>query len=140
MAALLGAGAIGCGMQQGGDVTASTSQALVATISGNIVDTSGRPLTRYLNPAAFALAALGSNGNMSPRNIRGPATWQFDMSLSRTIQVRESQRLEFRAEAYNVTNSFRPQNPSVNLTKNTFGQIRTSYDPRIMQFALKYVF
>ena len=103
-------------------------------------DTSGRPLTRYLNPSAFALPAVGSNGNMGPRNVQGPGTWQFDMSLSRTVQVRENQRLEFRAEAYNVTNSFRPQNPSVNLNQNTFGQIRTSYDPRIMQFALKYVF
>ncbi|MBI2149550.1 MAG: hypothetical protein HYU27_02950 [Acidobacteria bacterium] len=62
------------------------------------------------------------------------------MALSRTFQVRESQRLEFRAEAYNVTNSFRPTNPSVDLNNRFFGQIRDSRDPRIMQFAMKYLF
>ena len=53
---------------------------------------------------------------------------------------REIQRLEFRAEAYNLTNSFRPGNPSTILNESTFGQIRSSDTPRIMQFALKYAF
>jgi hypothetical protein len=63
------------------------------------------------------------------------------MALSRTFNLRESQRIEVRAEAFNVTNSFRPENPAtvVNTTA-TFGQIRSALDPRIMQFALKYVF
>jgi hypothetical protein len=97
-------------------------------------------LTRYLNPAAFAQPAIGTYGNMSPLNIHGPRTWQFDTSLSRVFKVRESQTLEFRAEAYNLTNSFRPGNPNVTLNNSLFGQIRTSDDPRILQFALKYVF
>jgi DNA polymerase III alpha subunit (gram-positive type) len=48
--------------------------------------------------------------------------------------------LEFRAEAFNVTNSFRPGTINTVATSNTFGQIRNSLDPRILQFALKYVF
>ena len=48
--------------------------------------------------------------------------------------------LEVRAEAFNVTNSFRPGQPNNNLSSNTFGVIRTALPPRIMQFALKYVF
>ena len=63
-----------------------------------------------------------------------------DNLLSRLLQVRENQRLEVRAEAYNLTNSFRPGDPSTNFNQNTFGQIRTANDPRILQFALKYVF
>jgi hypothetical protein len=97
-------------------------------------------LVSYLNPAAFTLPAPGSLGNMSPNNIEGPATWQFDMALSRVFGVRENQRLEVRAEAYNVTNSLRRLNPTTNFGSSIFGQINTSGDPRLMQFALKYVF
>jgi carboxypeptidase family protein len=99
-----------------------------------------KSLTNYLNPSAFGLPALGALGNMGPRNIAGPGTWQFDLALSRSFQIRENQRLEARAEAYNVTNSLRPDNPATGLNSNLFGTITSSKDPRIMQFALKYVF
>jgi hypothetical protein len=62
------------------------------------------------------------------------------MALSRSFQVREAQRVEFRAEAFNVTNSFIKNNPTVNLNSGNFGQITSAKDPRIMQFALKYFF
>ena len=56
--------------------------------------------------------------------------------------MRESQRIEFRAEAFNVTNSFRMdiKQLQVNLNSNTFGQVTGALDPRILQFALKYFF
>ena len=44
---------------------------------------SARPLTNFLNAAAFAPPALGTLGNMGPLNVRGVSTWQFDMSLAR---------------------------------------------------------
>jgi hypothetical protein len=103
-------------------------------------DKSGRPMTQYLNPAAFALPAVGTLGNMGRSVVKLPYSWQFDMAISRVFQLRETQSLEFRAEAYNITNSFRPGNIITNLTSGQFGQIRTSLDPRITQFALKYLF
>jgi hypothetical protein len=77
---------------------------------------------------------------MIPRTAVGPKQWSFDLALSRAFQFKESQRIEFRAEAYNVTNSFRPLNPSASQNNAFFGQLRQSRDQRIMQFALKYVF
>jgi anaerobic glycerol-3-phosphate dehydrogenase len=57
---------------------------------------------------------------------------------------------EFRAEAFNVTNSTRLGNPDTNFSSGTFGKITSSANPsgimtgnnggRVMQFALKYVF
>jgi hypothetical protein len=76
-------------------------------------------------------------GNAS---VAGPVTWKFDVALSRTFQLKETQRVELRAEAFNVTNSFRRGNPITALNSNIFGQINTALDPRIMQFAVKYVF
>jgi hypothetical protein len=111
-------------------------------------DRSGRPLTQWLNPAAYALPDLGTYGNVGYNSIVGPSTWSFDVALSRTFNLREQQRLELRAEAFNITNSFRPSvagggfggNPLVTLSNSTFGQIRNALDPRILQFAVKYVF
>jgi hypothetical protein len=101
---------------------------------------SGGPMTQYLNPAAFAPPALGTLGNAGRGIIKPPTTWQFDMALSRIFRFRETQSLEFRAEAYNILNSFRPGGINTNLSSSQFGQIRTSLDPRITQFALKYLF
>jgi hypothetical protein len=77
---------------------------------------------------------------MSPNNIQGPGTWQFDVALSRVFRIRETHKVETRAEVYNLTNSLRPGNPTTTFNSNIFGQINSSGDPRIMQFALKYVF
>jgi hypothetical protein len=99
-----------------------------------------KSFNNYLNPAAFALPALGTLGNAGMGSIRGPGTWQFDLAVSRTFPVGETQKLDFRAEAFNVTNSFRMNEPTLNLNSNTFGQVTSARDPRIMQFALKYAF
>ena len=99
-----------------------------------------KSVSNYLNPAAFALPAMGTIGNMGRNSIRGPGTWQFDAALSRTFQLRETQKLEFRAEAFNITNGVRMDNPNTVLNTNTFGQVTSAQEPRIMQFALKYFF
>lgn len=118
------------------------------------LDTSGRPNTTFIDPAAFATPAFGTYGNVGWNSLHGPVLWSFDMSLSRSFNLRESQRVEVRAEAFNVTNSFiagglsGSSNVGAVTTGNTlgtnnpatFGQIRTARDPRVLQFALKYVF
>jgi hypothetical protein len=97
-------------------------------------------VTNFLNPAAFVQPAIGTLGNMGPLNISGPKFWQLDMALSRVFALRETAKLEARFEAFNVTNSLRPMNPTLSLSSATFGQILAANDPRILQFALKYVF
>jgi len=99
-------------------------------------------LTSYFNPAAFATPATGAYGNGGFDNVVGPGFWQWDQALSREFQIKEGQRLELRAEAFNITNSLRRGNPGVSLSSaNTFGRILSSNGgPRIMQFALKYAF
>ena len=106
-------------------------------------DRSAAPSSAYLNLAAFAAQPFGTLGNMGWNSLVAPKTWAFDMGLSRTFSLREMSKIEVRAEAFNVTNSFRPGAPGTAFTtvsNNTFGQIRTALDPRILQFALKYVF
>ena len=75
---------------------------------------------------------------MRPNNIKGPVSWQLDVSLSRTFQFGEAQRVEFRAEAFDATNSLRRGNPQTNVGNRRIGEIRSGQDARIMQFALQY--
>jgi hypothetical protein len=98
-----------------------------------------RDSLNYLNPQAFAQPALGALGNMGRNNVEGPGNWQIDLALSRIFPV-QTTRLEFRVEAFNLTNRLIRNNPNANISQNTFGQITSAGDPRIMQFALKYVF
>ena len=104
------------------------------------VYTPGKPLNRYLNPAAFALPAVGTFGNLGALNIQGPGSIRIDMGLTRAFQIREGQSLEFRAEAFNLPNHLNPGNPVTVLSNSRFGSIQSALDPRIMQLALKYVF
>jgi hypothetical protein len=62
--------------------------------------------------------------------------------LERTIPILESQKIHFRTEFFNLTNTPNFGNPS-NTTSfgASFGRITTkSNNPRIIQFALKYQF
>ena len=93
----------------------------------------------FLNPAAFTQPAPGSLGNMRRNNIEGPGNWQIDTALSRLFPIGNT-RIEFRVEAFNLTNRLIRLNPNTNLSQNVFGQITAAGDPRIMQFAVKYVF
>jgi hypothetical protein len=102
----------------------------------------------FLNPAAFEQPALGTLGNMGRNSIEGPGNWQIDAAISRLFSIRET-RLEFRVEAFNLTNRLIRMNPNIDpntdqrntdLSQNVFGQITTAGDSRIMQFAVKYVF
>ena len=98
------------------------------------------PGSTYFNPDAFARPAVGTLGNLGRNNLQHPGTWSFDLALSRAFEFGESQRLEFRTEAYNVTNIFRPSNPSTTVTSRNFGVIRSARSPRILQFAVEVCF
>jgi Carboxypeptidase regulatory-like domain/TonB dependent receptor len=106
----------------------------------------------WLNPKAFAQPALGTYGNMGSGAIRGPGSFVFNTSLSRAFKIRERQSIEVRGEAFNLANRVNVYNPVTTFTSTNFGQIvpvnaggfgavtQSVNDPRIMQFALKYIF
>ena len=79
---------------------------------------------------------------MGRNTFRSPGFVQTDASLFKTFRITEGTKIEFRTEAFNVTNSLRRGNPGTTFSNaNTFGVINTSAGgPRILQFALKYIF
>ena len=93
----------------------------------------------WLNPKAFLAPASGTFGDMGTADVRGPRSGNL-MRHFPELQIREGQRLQVRAEAFNVLNGVRKGPPIVSSNAGNFGQIVSSLDPRIMQFALKYTF
>jgi len=95
----------------------------------------------WLSATPFASPTLGTFGNLGSANILGPGSFQFDMSLVRSFAVHERQKVEVRAEAFNLLNHYRPGAPAASIgSLASFGQITAGGDPRIMQFAFKYIF
>ncbi len=68
----------------------------------------------YLNPAAFAMPAPGTYGNLRRNALRGPNISQLDLTLSKKFPIRETVNAEFRAECYNILNSPVYQAPGYN--------------------------
>lgn len=96
----------------------------------------------WFNPGAFKANLPGQYGNAGRNIILGPAYWNLDMGLVRQIPVTERQSIEVRAEAFNVLNhaNLLGSGLHLSLTDTNLGKDTTASDPRILQFALKYIF
>jgi hypothetical protein len=107
--------------------------------------------TQWLNPSAFAqppaatqigqtnFAPLGGMANQ----LRGPALKNLDASLFKRFAFTDKQELEFRAEAFNISNSVDFNNPGqLNFTNLTnFSSITgTQSNQRLIQLAVKLFF
>ncbi len=136
-------------IQAGSDraLTGLATQAAQQVSDDVYQDTSGTLGSQYFNRAAFALPALGTYGNSGFFAFDGFPDWGLDAALSRIFQLPGSHRLEARVEAFNLTNAVRPvafgtalPPAFTTLSAATFGRVTAVQDPRILQFALKYVF
>jgi len=93
---------------------------------------------------ALAQPQAGSYGSAGRNVLRGPNFTSYDVSLFRNLVFVEGTRLEFRAEAYNLTNSSFFANPTVtNVNAGNFGQSTTlapGFGPRTLQFGFRLVY
>lgn len=95
---------------------------------------------QWLNAAAFASPDPGSYGNLVVNSIAGPARFNIDMGLVRSFRIGSERQIQFRAEAFNLTNRVQLDNPVTTLTSPNFGFITSAGDPRIVQIAVKFLF
>ena len=93
------------------------------------------------NPAFFGHPTPGTVGTLHLTPVSGPGFWNFDFSMIKRTRISERTNIEFRAEFFNVfnhTNFFTGENQTI--TSATFGQVTDTFDPRIIQFAIKFNF
>ena len=85
--------------------------------------------------------APGTFGNMPHSLCCGPALSNTDIALLKHTPIGERWSSEFRAEFFNAWNHTQFANPDGNFSDFTFGEIlKTREDPRVIQFALKFLF
>ena len=107
-------------------------------------------LNQWINTTAICAATpVGADkstayGTAGQSILNGPGQINTDFSLSKTARVggiHEDAVLGFRMEFYNALNHAQFANPGTTLGTATFGVItQTSVAPRLIQFALKYLF
>jgi len=120
-----------------------------------------RVINGYLDPAAFTRAPEAPNGtsladqdfgNSGVGFVRGPGQHDVDMAVERSFPISEAGSIRFRTEFFNLTNTPQFGNPNTTLgygdptqinpvASPLFGRITgTVTAPRIVQFAVRYIF
>ena len=109
--------------------------------SGNLL---GSNPTTFLDKNAFASPAAFTYGN-TPRSavfgIENPGTYGQDLSLRRVFPIRESIKLAFQADAFNIFNFVAFSAPATNITSSNFGRITSQANgPRTLQLSARITF
>jgi hypothetical protein len=142
--------------QAGGNFTAQSGAPFTVNIASDQANIGAGPAQRpnvlgdpnsgprqpdaWFNTTVFSLPALYTFGD-APRNaVIGPGLREFDFSLQKEITVREPVRVQFRAEAYNLSNAANFNIPNRTAFTANFGRVSSAQDSRQLQFALKLVF
>jgi hypothetical protein len=98
-------------------------------VKANVAMLGGTGLTEsWFDPLAFAPVTTATFGTAGFNSIFGPGMINLDMGVSRTFQIGERWHLQFRADAFNATNTPHFSNPSAsvsNLVLNGDGSIKS---------------
>ena len=108
------------------------------------INTNPRNGLTAFNTSLFSVETLGQLGNAPRRFFHGPGIENFDMQISKTVQLTETRSLDFRVQAFNVFNHAQFYGPtSVNgqvNDQNNFGRVVSAAAPRLIQLAVKFHF
>lgn len=119
--------------------TGSSAPRPDAIANGNLPRDQRSP-DRWFDTAAYARQAAGTFGNAGTGTIRNPAITNFDFGLQKRFTVAERKYFEFRAEAFNLTNTPVFTGVGRTLGNSTFGKLTSAQAEREIQLALKFYF
>jgi hypothetical protein len=101
---------------------------------------SQRTRLQWFNTSCFALPAVNTWGNAGINYLWSPGTRNIDFAILKDFPISESRKLQFRAEFFNAFNFVNFGIPGSTLGTPGFGFITSANPPRLIQFALKFVF
>jgi hypothetical protein len=92
------------------------------------------------NQVAAPTFGSGTQGNEKFDGFRGPSFFETNASLLKDTTIRESLKLQFRFEFFNLFHNSNLQNPDVNITDGNFGRSTSQYEPRWIQLGANLKF
>jgi TonB dependent receptor-like, beta-barrel len=148
------AGKVLGGFTLSGIVTGRTGRPFTVIQSGNNVgqlmtglpnrigDGNGaKTVDSWFDLTAFQLVPSGTFGSAGRNILRGPGLVNVDMALQRRIALPGQSAIELRWEVFNAFNTTQLGLPDSNISNRTAGTIsRLAGDPRVMQFAFRFIF
>jgi hypothetical protein len=109
-------------------------------VIGQNVNGGPRTPNQWFNVNAFKNPAPFTFGNAGRNITIGPPNHNFDFTVSKDFRLTERQTVQFRAEFFNIFNHPNFYQPGRVFGSPSFGVIGAAFDPRDIQFALKYMF
>jgi hypothetical protein len=73
--------------------------------SGIYPGITGKGMLMWFNPNCFVAATPGTKGNEHPNQFYGPGLDRLDFSIFKTFSLTERYKLQFRVEAFNLSNT-----------------------------------
>lgn len=95
---------------------------------------------RWFDTSAFAAPPPYTYGNAGRGIVEGAGLFNMDLSLLRDFRLTERVRLQFRFEAFNLTNHTNFELPSNSFGSPTFGVVGSALESRDLQMGLKLYF
>ena len=119
---------LGSGVTNSADVTCSS------------VKTFGS-LNQWFDTSCFATPKALTLGNAKQGIVRGPGFYNSDLSLSKSVEIREGMRISVQAGAFNLANTPHYSNPDTTFGHSNFGVVGgTNGAPREIQLGVHFTF
>ncbi|PYT27914.1 MAG: hypothetical protein DMG57_16750 [Acidobacteria bacterium] len=104
-----------------------------------------KSVDEWFNPNAFETPAVLSFGSAGRGILRGPGRANFNLSLFKSFTMPfpgnpEGAKLQFRAEAFNAFNHTQFHGVDTGFGGQNFSKVTSTYDPRVWQLGLKFLF
>jgi hypothetical protein len=97
-------------------------------------------LTGLFAASVFPRPAPGQSGTLGRNTFRGPRYITLDLSLARSLPLGGKRELQFRGEAFNALNTLNLFLPNADLSVANFGKSTQSFDARVIQLGLRFLF
>ena len=104
------------------------------------LDSGTRSLDGWFDTAAFERNPAFTYGNAARNLIEAPGLVNVDLAIYKAFSVTEDLTVQFRAEAFNASNTPAFRRPNTQFGNRNFSLIGSAGRPRNLQFGLKVIF